>query len=91
MFCLKLGSFKFKKTLIYYTFNKPHLNSFILLVFPHVVIFRYVANFTSLTLSSFEVMNDTEVYLGEGCFILHHYFCNFGNFTNISITMICNV
>ena len=34
-----------QKTLIYYTLNKSHFNSFILLVFPRVVNFRYVANF----------------------------------------------
>ena len=37
---------------MYCTFNKSHLNSFILLVFPHVANFRYVANFTFLTLLS---------------------------------------
>ena len=41
------------KALTYYTFNKSHLNSFILLVFPHVANFRYVANFTFLTLMDY--------------------------------------
>ena len=50
MFCLKLGIFLVQKVLIYYTFNKFHLNSFNLLVIPHVVNFRYVANFRFLTL-----------------------------------------
>ena len=36
--------------MIYYTFNKSHLNSFILLVFIHVANLRYVANFRFLTL-----------------------------------------
>ena len=42
--------FSIQKALIYYTFNKAHLNSFILLVFSHVANFRYVANFRFLTL-----------------------------------------
>ena len=36
---------------MYYTLNKSHLNSFILLIFPHVANFRYVANFMFLTLN----------------------------------------
>ena len=43
--------FSVQKALIYYTFNKSHHNSFILLVFSHVANFRYVANFRFLTLS----------------------------------------
>ena len=39
------------KTVIYFTLNKFYVNSFILLVFPHVANFRYVANFRFLTLS----------------------------------------
>ena len=42
--------FSVQKALIYYTFNKSHHNSFILLVFSHVTNFRYVANFRFLTL-----------------------------------------
>ena len=42
--------FSVQKALIYYTFNKSHHNSFILLVFSHVANFRYVANFRFLTL-----------------------------------------
>ena len=45
--------FSVQKALIYYTFNKSHHNSFILLVFSHVANFRYVANFRFLTLLSF--------------------------------------
>ena len=43
--------FSVQKALIYYTFNKSHHNSFILLVFSHVANFRYVANFRFLTLN----------------------------------------
>ena len=43
--------FLVQKALIYYTVNKSHQNSFILLVFSHVANFRYVANFRFLTLS----------------------------------------
>ena len=42
--------FSVQKALIYYTVKKSHHNSFILLVFSHVANFRYVANFTFLTL-----------------------------------------
>ena len=42
--------FSVQKALIYYTVNKSHHNPFILLVFSHVANFRYVANFTFLTL-----------------------------------------
>ena len=42
--------FSVQKALIYYTVNKSHHNSFILLVFSHVANFRYVANFRFLTL-----------------------------------------
>ena len=37
IFCLKIliWYFSVQKSLIYYTFNKSHFNSFILLVFPH--------------------------------------------------------
>ena len=44
--------FSVQKAIIYYTFNKSHHNSFILLVFLHVANFRYVANFRFLTLTS---------------------------------------
>ena len=50
MFCLKLDTLQFNKLLLYYTFNKSQLNSFILLVFLYVTNFSYVANFTFLTL-----------------------------------------
>ena len=42
--------FSVQKASIYYTVNKSHHNSFILLVFSHVANFRYVANFRFLTL-----------------------------------------
>ena len=53
MFLSQNWYFSVQKTLIYYTFNKSHHNSFILLVFSHVANFRYVANFTFLTLSPY--------------------------------------
>ena len=40
--CHKIGIFAVQKTLIYYTFNQSHHNSFTLLVFPHVVNFRFL-------------------------------------------------
>ena len=51
MFLSKIWYFSVQKALIYYTVNKSHQNSFILLVFSHVANFRYVANFRFLTLS----------------------------------------
>ena len=51
MFLSKNWYFSVQKALIYYTVNKSHRNSFILLVFSHVANFRYVANFRFLTLS----------------------------------------
>ena len=50
MFLSKNWYFSVQKALIYYTFNKYFLNSFILLLFSHVVNFRYVASFRFLTL-----------------------------------------
>ena len=50
MFLSQNWYFPVQKALIYYTFNKSHHNSFILLVFSHVANFRCVANFTFLTL-----------------------------------------
>ena len=50
MFLSKNWYFSVQKALIYYTVNKSHHNSFILLVFSPVVNFRYVANFRFLTL-----------------------------------------
>ena len=52
MFLSQNWYFSVQKALIYYTFNKSHHNSFILLVFSHVANFRYVANFTFLTLDA---------------------------------------
>ena len=51
MFLSKNWHFSVQKALIYYTVNKSHHNSFILLVFSHVANFRYVANFRFLTLA----------------------------------------
>ena len=53
MFLSKNWYFSVQKALIYYTVNKSHHNSFILLVFSHVANFRYVANFKFLTLRDF--------------------------------------
>ena len=50
MFLSKNWYFSVQKVLIYYTVNKSHHNSFILLVFSHVANFRYVRNFRFLTL-----------------------------------------
>ena len=50
MFLSKNWYFSVQKALIYYTFNKSHLNSFNLIVIPHVANFRYVANFRFVTL-----------------------------------------
>ena len=49
MFLSKNWYFSVQKALIYYTVNKSHHNSFILLVFSHVANFGYVANFRFLT------------------------------------------
>ena len=54
MFLSKNWYFSIQKALIYYTFNKSHHYSFILLVFSHVANFRYVANFRFLTLHVFQ-------------------------------------
>ena len=51
MFLSKNWYFSVQIALIYYTVNKSHHNSFILLVFSHEANFRYVANFRFLTLS----------------------------------------
>ena len=51
MFLSKIWYFSVQKALIYYTVNKSHHNSFILLVLSHVANFRYAANFRFLTLS----------------------------------------
>ena len=55
MFLSQNWYFSVQKALIYYTFNKSHHNSFILLVFLRVANFRYVANFTFLTLHTYLV------------------------------------
>ena len=49
--------FLVQKALIYYTFIKSHLNSFNLLVIPHVANFRYVANFRFLTLALYLIVD----------------------------------
>ena len=59
MFLSKNWYFSVQKALIYYTFNKSHHNSFILLVFSHVANFRYVANFRFLTLHVVPSVADT--------------------------------
>ena len=63
MFLSQNWYFSVQKALIYYTLNKSHHNSFILLVFSHVANFRYVANFTFLTLPfSFNDFGILEIY-----------------------------
>ena len=61
MFLSKNWYFSVQKALIYYTVNKSHHNSFILLVFSSVANFRYVANFRFLTLTK------------SHCFIRHNH------------------
>ena len=53
MFLSKNWYFSVQKALIYYTVNKSHHNSFILLVFSHVANLIYVANFRFLTLHKY--------------------------------------
>ena len=61
MFSSKNWYFSVQKALIYYTVNKSHHNSFILLVFSRVANFRYVANFRFLTLEDIcLVSHDTD-------------------------------
>ena len=55
--------------LVYYTFNKSHRNSFILLVFSHVANFKYVAKFRFLTLH----IQLKEVQYHLTCFIFTVY------------------
>ena len=50
LFLSKNWHFSVQKALNYYTFNKSHHNSYILIVFSHVANFRYVANIRFLTL-----------------------------------------
>ena len=78
MFLSKNWYFSVQKALIYYTVNKSHHNSFILLVFLHVANFRYVANFRFLTLMILKFnkfnMDDkltlTLVFSVSGCRVL---------------------
>ena len=61
--------FLVQKALIYYTFNKSHHNSFILLV----ANFRYVANFTFLTLrtsQAYEIIREDDTKKHDINFIL---------------------
>ena len=62
MFLSQNWYFSVHKGLIYYTVNKSHHNSFILLVFSHVANFRYVANFTFLTLDVSEIPRQTSLF-----------------------------
>ena len=59
MFLSNNWYFSVQKVIIYYTFNKSHHDSFILLVFSHVANFRYVANFRFLTLQQFITLKIT--------------------------------
>ena len=65
MFLSKNWYFSVQKALIYYTVNKSHYNSFILLVFSHVANFRYVAYFIFLTLHAFAKLFTLQVLLLE--------------------------
>ena len=62
MFLSKNWCFSVQKALIYYTVNKSHHNSFILLVFSHVANFRYVANFRFLTLHNSSTVHVVSVF-----------------------------
>ena len=76
MFLSKNWYFSVQKAKIYYTFNKSHHNSFILLVFSHVANFRYVANFRFLTLlDSFSVLFVT-LFLASRGNIDYYFFPN---------------
>ena len=63
MFLSKNWYFSVQKVIIYYTVNKSHHNSFILLVFLHVANFRYVANFRflTLTISCAQLLGNTDI------------------------------
>ena len=63
MFLSKNWYFSVQKALIYYTVNKSHHNSFILLVFSHVANFRYVANFRFLTLLGCKVLWEKNTFV----------------------------
>ena len=66
MFLSKNWYFSVQKALIYYTVNKSHHNSFVLLVFSHVANFRYVANFRFLTLIHWiDKCNDIHIELSQ--------------------------
>ena len=65
--------FSVQKALIYYTVNKSHHNSFILLVFSHVANFRYVANLRFLTLHCIE----TQSLVKKCCLFHNHISCPF--------------
>ena len=64
-FLSKNWYFSVQKALIYYTVNKSHHNSFILLVFSHVANFRYVANFRFLTLINIQVLIIGRKYIAK--------------------------
>ena len=66
MFLSKNWYFSVQKALIYYTVNKSHHNSFILLVFSPVANFRYVANFRFLTLSLLSRLKDRSILMMTG-------------------------
>ena len=70
MFLSKNWYFSVQKALIYYTVNKFHHNSFILLVFSHAANFRYVVNFRFLTLSYLgrKAFNTTQHFQDEMAF-----------------------
>ena len=66
MFLSKNWYFSVQKALIYYTVNKSHHNSFILLVFSHVANFRYVGNFRFLTLDTKTIFHTVKVTAQRG-------------------------
>ena len=72
MFLSKNWYFSVQKAIIYYTFNKFHHNSFILLVFSHVANFRYVANIRFFTLL-YGTKSKLLQNFSEFCFLLHNF------------------
>ena len=71
MFLSKNWYFSVQKALIYYTVNKSHHNSFILLVFSHVANSRYVANFRFLTLQTCLISFVLGLMLLSSCHVGH--------------------
>ena len=83
MFLSKNWYFSVQKALIYYTVNKSHHNSFILLVFSHV------ANFRFLTLP--EILIFKTVILRKQPISVHSGNLNSHKYTKFGLTNICKM